>query len=330
MPQLANLGHIDRALTNISIAYVQGADAFIADKVFPIVPVQKRSDVYFKYSKEDMFRDEVKERAQGAESAGGDYDVEVEDPYLCKKYAYHKDVTEEERTNYDSPLSVDRDTTEWLTHKWMLNRELNFANKFFKTGVWGTEFTGVTSNEGGNDILKWNNELSDPVRHVNEAMLQMAEETGKKPNFAIMAPDVFYALKRHGDIMDRIKYTQKGVITLDLIAGLFELDQIYIPWGILNKGPKTPKYSETTGDMNFIYKGSMLLGYKTSRPSLKSPSAGYIFTWTGLEGSGAYGGRIVRLPMDMLGLGTERYEIEGAYDQKVICEDMGMFFKDLV
>ena len=47
MPQLNNLGHIDRALTNMSIAYAQGANAFIADKVFPIVPVQKRSDVYF-------------------------------------------------------------------------------------------------------------------------------------------------------------------------------------------------------------------------------------------------------------------------------------------
>ena len=330
MPQLANLGHIDRALTNISIAYVQGADAFVADKVFPIVPVQKRSDVYFKYSKEDMFRDEVKERGQGAESAGGDYNVEVEDPYLCKKYAYHKDITEEERTNYDSPLSVDRDTTEWLTHKWLLNRELNFANKFFKTGVWGTEFTGKTSNPSTGQVLKWSEELSDPIKNVNDAMLQMAEETGRKPNFAIMAPDVFYALKQHGDIMDRIKYTQKGVITLDLIAGLFELDQVFIPWGILNKGEKTPKYSEDEADMNFIYKGSMLLGYKTSRPSLKSPTAGYIFSWTGLEGTGAYGGRIVRLPMDMLGLGTERIEIEGAYDQKVICKDMGIFFKELV
>ena len=277
-----------------------------------------------------MFRDEVKERGIGAESAGGDYDVEVGDPYLCRKYAYHRDVVEEERANYDAPLNVDRDTTEWLTHKWLLNREVRFANKFFKSGVWGTDISGVAATPSTNETLQWSSELSDPVKTVNDAMLKMAEDTGVKPNFAIMSPDVFYALKRHGDIMDRIKYTQKGVITLDLIASLFEIDNIYIPWAILNSGPKTPTYSDTTGNMNFIYKGSMLLGYKTARPSLKSPSAGYIFSWTGLEGAGAYGGRIVRIQMDMLGLGTERYEVEGAYDQKVICKDMGMFFSNLV
>lgn len=330
MPQLANLGHIDRALTNISVAYVQGTNAFVADKIFPLVNVQKRSDVYFQYSKEDMFRDEVKERGQAAESAGGDYNVTLEEPYLCRKYAYHRDVTAEERTNYDTPLNVDRDTTNWLTQKFLLNRELNFANKFFKAGIWGTEFTGVTTTPSTGQIKKWSDQTSDPVTDVSNAMLQMAEQTGVKPNFAILSPNVFYALKAHGDIMDRIKYTQKGIITLDLIAALFELDNIYVPWGILNSGPATPKYSDTTADMNFIYKGNMLLGYRTMTPSLQTPTAGYIFNWTGLEGSAAYGGRMIRLKMDQLGLGTERYEIEGAYDQKVICKDMGMFFKDLV
>lgn len=52
---------------------------------------------------------------------------------------------------------------------------------------------------------------------VNDEMLAMAENTGKKPNFCIMAPDVFYALKNHDAIMDRIKYTQRGVITAELL-----------------------------------------------------------------------------------------------------------------
>src|SRR5574344_634283 len=102
MPTLPNLGHIDRALTNISVAYTQSADAFIADKVFPTIPVQKRSDVYFIYNKEDMFRDEVQERGQGAESVGGDYNLNIADPYYCKRYAYHYDITQEEKTNFDS------------------------------------------------------------------------------------------------------------------------------------------------------------------------------------------------------------------------------------
>ena len=73
-----------------------------------------------------------------------------------------------------------------------------------------------------------------------------------------------------------------------------------------------------------------LLCYSNPTPALKKPSAGYIFAWTGLEGSGAYGNRIVRLPMDVLGLGTERIEGEIAFDAKQICKDLGTFFKDIV
>lgn len=327
MPEMRNLGHIDRALTNISVAYMQSADAFIADKVFPIIRVQKQSDVYFEYSKADNFRNEVQERGRGAESAGGNWNARIADPYYCRKYAYHYDITEEERVNYDKPLDVERDTVEWLGHKMLLKREIDFASKFFKTGVWKTD-TNKSSD-------KWSSQTSDPVKDVNDAMLQMAEETAVKPNFAIMSPDVFYALKNHEGIMDRIKYTQKGIITLDLIASLFELDRIFVPWAVYNDEAQVPKMtepadSETKINMNFIYKGCMLLGHCAGRPSLKAPTAGYIFAWTGLEGASAFGNRMVRIKMDQLGLGTERFEMEMAYDMKVISKDCGHFFYNLV
>lgn len=325
MPEMRNLGHIDRALTNISVAYMQGADAFIADKVFPIINVQKRSDTYFIYSKADMFRNEVQERGRGAESAGGNWNLEEAPPYLCRKYAYHYDITQEERVNYDKPIDVERDTTEWLSHKMLLKREVDFNNKFFKAGVWGKDIKA-----DGTTVKKFSDQASDPVQFVNNQMLEMAENTGLKPNYIIMAPDVFYALKNHDAIMDRIKYTQKGIITLDLIASLFEVEKIYVPWGIFNAGPQTPGYDDVKTDMKFLYKGCMLLGYRTKRPSLKQATAGYIFAWTGLEGASSYGGRLVRIKMDQLGLGTERFEMEMAYDMQIICKDLGVFVSDLV
>lgn len=325
MPEMSNLGHIDRALTTISVGYMQGANAFIADKVFPVVNVTKQSDVYFEYSKGDMFRNEVVERARGAESVGGNWHLTEADPYHCKKFAFHYDITQEEKVNYDQPIKVDLDTTEWLAQKMLLKREIDFSNKFFKAGVWGKDIVA-----DGVIIKKWSDPLSDPVKMVNDEMLAMAETTGMKPNYIILSPDVFYALKNHDAIMDRIKYTQKGIITLDLIASLFEVDNVYIPWGVYNSGPTTPKYDETAVNMNFLYKGKMLLGYKSSRPSLKEPTSGYIFAWTGLEGASAYGSRMVRIKMDHLGLGTERLEMEMAYDQKIICKDMATFITDLV
>ena len=48
--------HINVPLTNVSVAYMQSSSSFIADKVFPKVPVNKQSDLYWKYSKSDWRR----------------------------------------------------------------------------------------------------------------------------------------------------------------------------------------------------------------------------------------------------------------------------------
>ena len=100
----------------------------------------------------------------------------------------------------------------------------------------------------------------------------------------------------------------------------------------MDSGPDFPVQGtafepENTG---FIMGKHALLCYSNPRAALKKPSAGYIFAWTGIQGAGAYGNRIVRLPMDMLGLGTERIEGEIAFDAKQICKDLGVFFKDIV
>lgn len=323
MPTMQN-AHIDRALTNTSVAYMQDASAFIADKVFPIVKVKRQSDVFYVYNKGDFMRDEAQVRGAASESAGGDYGVEAADPYYCRKHAFHKDITPEERANYDEPLDADTDATDFVTQKMLIRREMEWASKFFKAGVWGTEISGADA-VGTNEVVYWNSVTSNPIGDVTEASVKMASETGYKPNTLVLSPFVFNALKNHEDILDRIKYTQKGIVTADLLATLFEVENVYVAWAVVNSAAKN-----ATDNIGFIMGKHALLCYSASAPGLKKPSAGYIFAWSGLEGSGAYGNRIVRLPMDMLGLGTERIEGEIAFDAKQICKDLGVFFKDIV
>jgi hypothetical protein len=315
--------HIDRALTNTSVAYLQDADAFIADKVFPTVAVKRQSDVFYVYNKGDFMRDEAQVRGAASESAGGDYGVEASDPYYCRKHAFHKDVTPEERANYDEPLDADTDATDFVSQKMLIRREMEWAKKFFNAGVWGTEITGAEA-AGDGKTIKWSLPTSNPIADVTNAAVKMASETGYKPNTLVLSPYAFNALKNHEDILDRIKYTQKGIVTADLLATLFEVEHVYVAWSVVNSAAKGE-----SDKIDFIFGNHALLCYSNPRPALKKPSAGYIFAWTGLEGSGAYGNRIVRLPMDQLGLGTERIEGEIAFDAKQICADLGTFFKDI-
>lgn len=317
--------HIDTALTNMSVAYIQTADKFISDKVFPVVPVQKQSDRYFVYKKEDWFRDEAEERAPGTESAGGGYDIDNTPTYFCRKYAYHKDVTEEDRTNADAPLNPDADATDFTTQKLLLKREVLWASRYFVSGVWGTEYAGVAASPVTGQVLRWNDVNSTPIDDVDRARTTVLELTGHEPNTFVLGVHVFNALKNHPQILDRIKYTQRGVITVDLLAAILEIDRVFVAKAIKNVAPRG-----ANANMQFVFGKHALLCYAAPKPGIKIPSAGYTFAWTGLLGAGAYGNRILRIPMPWLGQGTERIEGEMAFDQKVIAPDLGVFFNGVV
>jgi len=48
MPQpTARDVHVNAPLTNISIAFLQTQDSFVASRVFPSIPVTKQSDRYY-------------------------------------------------------------------------------------------------------------------------------------------------------------------------------------------------------------------------------------------------------------------------------------------
>lgn len=324
MPTLGQ-AHIDRALTNMSVAYIQDENNFVAAKVFPQIPVKKQSDVYFVYNKGDFFRDEARVRSGASESAGGEYGVSTDTPYYCKVHSFHKDVTEQDRTNYDEPLDADSDATDFVTQKMLIRREVVWASKYFAPGIWTTEITGVASGPAANQVIQFDQASSDPIGVVTSHIVTMAGTTGYRPNTIVMTPAVFYALKNHHDILDRIKYTQKGIVTADLLATLFEVENIYVAWSVVNTANQG-----ATDNIGFVMGKHMLLCYVNPRPAIKQPSAGYIFAWTGLQGAGAYANRMVRIPMDQLGIGTERIEGEIAFDAKVIAQDLGVFFKNIV
>lgn len=324
MPNRSDM-HIDKALTNISVQYLQDESNFIAGQVFPQVPVQKQSDRYFVYLREDWFRDDAQERAPGTESAGGDYDIDNTPTYFCKKYAFHKDVTEEDRANADDPLTPDEDAVQFVCDKILLNRENNWARTFFKKGVWAHDYAGADT-EGQGKVVYWDDYAnSTPIENVTAMATEQAEITGKRPNVMVMGRKAYDALKNHPDFLDRVKYTQKGVVTTDLISQMFDVDKVLVANAIQNTAQKGQN-----AKMSFILGNHVLLCYTTDTPKLKTATAGYIFVWKGLMGANALGGRINRFSMPHLGIGTERIECEMAYDMKVVAADMGTFIENAV
>jgi len=343
--------HVNVPLTNVSVAYMQSADSYIADKVFPKVPVKKQSDLYWKYSKSDWRRTDVARRAPSTETPGVGWNVTT-DQYFAHVYGVHKDIDDQLRANADSNFILDRDSTEFVTNQLLLKRDVDWAAKYFTSNTWDVDLTAGNSNPVYNGLTqtgfsgtvpysKWSDAGSDPIGVVARAVIAFRKNTGFAPNIMVLGADVMTALKQHPDIIDRIKYTQRGIVTEDLIATMFGVKELYTSYATATTTSTTAagdgtgiqipdaKAQDARANFNFINDSkSALLCYAPSAPSLMTPSAGYTFTWNGYLGGNSEGIKIKRFRMEHIA--SDRIEAEMTYDMKIVAPDMGVFFPSLV
>ena len=322
MPSV-NAVHVNRPLTQISVAYLQDASKYISSQVFSNLPVDKKSDVYFKYDKGDFFRDEVQDRAPGTVAAEMTYDIS-QDSYLCASKALSVIVTDEEMANADDPLDPKRDATEILSQKVAIHREKAWASEYFKTGIW----QGSTS---GGDITPtnlWDTVSGDPVKDIGDQIDAMEEKTGFTPNRLVLPKKVFRALQNNEDIKDRLKYTgvpSNTTITADMLAALFGVERVLIA-----RATNNIKDKNVAGDatMQYIFNSTQAgLFYAEQSPSIKRPSAGYTFSWR-LFGGNDVGARIKDYRLEERD--GDKVQADLSYDHKLVAADCGVFFDGVI
>lgn len=293
--------HVDAILTDISTAYTNAN--FISRGIFPVVRVAKASDKYFTFTKDFWFRDEAEVRAAGAEFPRGGYAISTA-TYSTDQYAFEKAVPDEVRMNADNPLAPDTEATLFVAERLRLKEERQFAADFFTTSVWGTDKTlsGTSQwSDGAN---------SDPVGDIDTGKSTIAQNTGRDPNVLVMGRQVFDQLRQHPDILDRIKYVQKGITTIDVLASVFGVEQILVGNAIRNTAAEGVTFSGS-----FIWGKNALLLYVPASAGLMVPSAGYTFVWEDMRIE-TY--RDERVRSDV---------VRGllSFDQKLVGKDLGYF-----
>jgi hypothetical protein len=214
---------------------------------------------------------------------------------------------------------MDRDATLFVTQNLMLRRELQFLGTYMATGVW-------TGSSTGGDIspsTQWDSNAADPMYDVDFQKQYVKSQTGYMPNTLLVSPDVFFALRNCPAVLDRIKYTQRGVVTTDLLAEVLGVEKFLVAYGVVNTAAEGATFAG-----QYITKNQALLVYANPAPSILQPSGGYIFSWQGLYGAGAYGNRIKSFRMEPLA--SDRIEGEMSFAMKLVSADVGMLFVNVL
>ena len=320
--------HVDQPLTQISVAFLQNAENFVADRVFPKIGVAKQSDRYYTYDRGEFNRDEMALRAPGTESAGSGYSIDNTPTYYCPVYAMHRDIDDQVRANADSVLSLDREAAEYLSHKALIKKEKLWVSKFFQGGLWtGGDVDGDSSgNVGAGEVLHWSDASSTPIEDVRSAHTAILQSTGFEPNTLVLGHEVFAKLLDHPDVIDRLKYGQTpgspAMASREALAALFGVERLFVMRSIENTSAEGQAAAHS-----FIGGKKALLCYSAPQPGLMTPSAGYTFQWSGMAGGGE-GVRVKRLRME--NLESDRIELQMSFDQKLVSDELGHFFATCV
>ena len=320
--------HVDAPLTNLTIAYLQDQNNFIADKVFPNVAVAKKTDKYYIYDRENFNRVDVQARAPRTKAPRVGLTVST-DTYSTDVYSLSTDFDFETLANEDAALNIRSAGAQMLTHQLLIDREKKWATSFFGTGIWGTNYAGVASSPSSVQFIQWSDYTnSTPITDITTARrAMMLKSGGFKPNKMVVTRDVRDTLINHPDILARLNggatVTNTALVTDAKLAEIFEVSDFMILDAIEN----TAKEGLTESNA-FIASKKAALYYAPASSGLMVPSAGYNFTWNELSNASGYGIDIRSYTGDFLRVEgiAELLEVNMAYDLKLIGSDLGVFF----
>lgn len=269
--------HFDQILTGISLGFDQVGE-FISEKIAKPVTVKKQTDKYYVHGRESWVPSGTDYRAPGtvANEIGG---IQVSlDTYYAQEHALQIPVTDEERDNADSAFSPDKDGTELLTKKILLNRELAIRNFVVDASRYATGLTKTLTSTTQWDVYA----TSDPIQDVRVAKFAVHNASFVDPNVAVIPYQVMHFLLDHPKIIDRIKYTDRAILTEELVATVMGLTGVVVPGMPVGTSAGTSNNFNMTA--TYLWGDDVLLAYVPKSAGLKVPAFMYEFVWS-------YGGK---------------------------------------
>lgn len=157
--------HIDAALSNYAAGYKQWEG--IADQVAPVVPVDKASNKFFTWDKDDVFQE-----AETLVVGSGDRGVFEVSPRLSSStystvgYGVGASISTELVANADAPLKVEMAAMRRCVNVINLAREIRVAALVTTSGNWSGGYTTTLG-----PTAKWNaGSTSDPIGDLTTAI----------------------------------------------------------------------------------------------------------------------------------------------------------------
>jgi hypothetical protein len=247
----------DPLLGNLSVAYKN--PNYVADLIFPEVQVAKVTGVYFTYDKSKFVApNTLRAPSTRANRVSFGLTKTAYGPLL--EHSLEQDIPDEVLDQQQAPFDANIDTTEDVTERILLDKEIDAYNQLS---------TGPDKTLSGTDM--WSDYAhSDPLQDVQLAMDTIQKNALVHANVLLLSYPVFAKLRHHPAIIERVKYSMKGFLDEALLAEAFDVDTV-----IVAKAEKNTANEAQTAVMSYIWGKDACLLYVSPTPGIRSVTYGY-------------------------------------------------------
>lgn len=306
--------HVDALLTEYAIGY--RPEGFVADEIFPIIDVNKQSDIFATFGQEDTFREWDDNRAPG--DMANEVRMRVgSDNFFCKNYALSAQIPDEMVANADTVFrnSLEESETGLVLDGLHIGWERRASALCFTAANIGS--SAAVASSWADDVVG----NSDPVGDINTAIDNVQDSTGFKPNRAVIGLTAWRSLRRHNDVIAKALKAQfstaldgNGYPSAAQVAAIFDLDEIIVAGAFYNQAQENLPLS-----LAGIWSSHMLVYYNRNQPRWNVPTFGTTFNWRN--------GPMPRLAVERFAHNDERkaQKIQAGFyqDEKIVAQNLG-------
>jgi hypothetical protein len=258
-------------------------EVFVSNKLLPAITVTNDAGKYPIFPSDALVPDSNLERPFKSDKIQkkpmSDFSY---GEYLLQEYALGADIDRDEVEAASAIVALDAYYMQVIMESLYLNQEYNNISLLTTTGNYAS---GNTSALTGTDC--WDHSSSKPLTQLQDAILTVKGKASVKPNTLLLGEASFNALKAHADLKEVIKYSQKALVTEDLISELLSTRdnpvEVVVGSGIYYN-PLTSAYVDLWGDVAIL---AYVPKTAASKRSKYEPAFGYTFTKKGYP----YGGQ---------------------------------------
>lgn len=265
-----NQGYRSRLLTNVMIKYRN--QEFIAEDVFPTLPVKKDLNWVFVFDKENLRAPKSTARGMYDRAERVDNNLkQVPLPPLIER-ALEQPVAWKFKNQADDPYDPMIDATNNVTEKIAIEKELALASYLSNSAnvPYNVTKSGTSQwSDYGTTSGAFN---SNPLKDAQLAKTSILLNGFNKPNTVAMGVNVLDWFTNHPVIVDRMKYTMTafGDDTEGAIARALRVKKVLVGEAVYNTSQ-----AGGTDSMSFIWGNHIWWFYVAETPALYTTTAGY-------------------------------------------------------